>query len=207
MKYLVSHKCMTNYYCSHKKTRLDKGEHLSMTRHILETNMLGGAGGKKNKGKKRRRRGRRWGKGTSWDGDGASDLSRALAHSFMISADMAHGVHPNYADKHDAQHRPMLNGGPVLKTHSEWRYATDAECSALFRSFCRDAGVPMQEFVNRSDLRCGSTIGPIVSASLGVRGVDVGNAMWSMHSIRETGGSQDQPHMIAVMRHFLGWSE
>lgn len=139
-------------------------------------------------------------------GGNAADMSRASARSFLVSADMSHGVHPNYADLHDPQHQPMLNGGPVLKTHTEWRYATDVESSATWRAICRDAGVPCQEFVNRTDLACGSTIGPIVASSLGMRGVDVGCAQWSMHSIRETGGSEDPPLMIAAMRRFFGWA-
>jgi aspartyl aminopeptidase len=119
---------------------------------------------------------------------------------------MSHGVHPNHSDLHDPEHRPMLNGGPVLKTHNEWRYATDVESSAAWRAICRDAGVPLQEFVNRTDLACGSTIGPIVASSLGMRGVDVGCAQWSMHSIRETAGADDPPLMIAAMRRFFGWT-
>lgn len=136
-------------------------------------------------------------------GDGPAALQRAIASSFLVSADMAHGVHPAYADKHDAEHRPLLGGGPVLKTHTEWRYATDAEASATWRSICRDVDVPLQEFVSRTDLRCGSTVGPIVSAELGMAGVDVGGAMWSMHSIRETCSSADQPLMIRAMRRHL----
>jgi len=143
---------------------------------------------------------------TRLSGERASDLARAISQSFIVSADMAHGHHPNYVDKHDAQHKPLLNGGPVLKTHNEWRYASDAEDAAVWRGLCADAGVPLQEFVNRSDLRCGSTIGPIVSAELGIRGVDVGCAMLSMHSIREMAGSEDQPLMIAAMSRFLEWS-
>jgi aspartyl aminopeptidase len=133
-------------------------------------------------------------------------MARASAHSFLVSADMSHGVHPNHSDLHDPEHRPMLNGGPVLKTHNEWRYATDVESSAAWRAICRDAGVPLQEFVNRTDLACGSTIGPIVASSLGMRGVDVGCAQWSMHSIRETAGADDPPLMIAAMRRFFGWT-
>ena len=143
---------------------------------------------------------------TRLSGEGASDLARAIDKSFIVSADMAHGLHPNFVDKHDAQHKPMLNQGPVLKTHNEWRYASDSEDSAVWRGLCADAGVPMQEFVNRSDLRCGSTIGPIVSAELGMRGVDVGCAMYSMHSIREMAGSEDQPLMIRAMSAFLEWA-
>lgn len=134
-------------------------------------------------------------------------LARAASRSMMVSADMAHGVHPNYADKHEPQHRPMLNGGPVIKSHADWKYATEAESAAAFRGLCEDHGVPVQNFVTRSDLACGSTIGPIVASSLGMRTVDVGNAMWSMHSIREMAGSRDQPHMVAAMKAFLGWDQ
>jgi aspartyl aminopeptidase len=132
-------------------------------------------------------------------------LARAAASSFVVSADMAHAIHPNYADKHDAEHAPKINGGPVLKIHSEWRYVTDAESCAVFRAICADAGVPLQEFVNRTDLRCGSTIGPIVAAELGMKGIDVGGAIWGMHSVRETGGSEDQPLMIKALSRFLRW--
>lgn len=136
---------------------------------------------------------------------GTEALARAAASSFLVSADMAHGVHPNYADKHDPEHAPKLNGGPVLKIHSEWRYVTDAESCAVFRAICADAEVPLQEFVSRTDLRCGSTIGPIVAADLGMRGIDVGTAIWGMHSVRETGGAADQPLMIKALSRFLQW--
>jgi aspartyl aminopeptidase len=140
-------------------------------------------------------------------GEQSKDLTRATSRSVMISADMAHGVHPNYADKHEPNHKPMLNAGPVVKTHADWRYATETESSAVFRGLCGDLGVPTQEFINRSDLACGSTIGPIVSSSLGIRAVDVGNAMWSMHSIREMAGSRDHELMVRAMTGFLGWDE
>lgn len=133
------------------------------------------------------------------------DLSRAAARSFLVSVDMAHGVHPNYADQHDPEHQPRLGAGPVLKTHSEWRYAGDSESAAIFRAICADAGVPLQDFVSRSDLRCGSTVGPMVASDLGMRGVDVGNPIWAMHSIRETGGTLDQPAMIRALGRFLLW--
>jgi aspartyl aminopeptidase len=128
---------------------------------------------------------------------------RALARSHCVSADMAHGVHPNYADKHDGRHQPVLNGGPVVKTNVSQRYATDGETGALFRRLCRRADVTYQEFVNRADLACGSTIGPITAARLGIPTVDVGNPMLSMHSIREMAGSRDQAAMIRVMAAFL----
>lgn len=138
--------------------------------------------------------------------DGDLGFARAAGRSMMVSADMAHGVHPNYADKHEPEHKPMLNGGPVVKAHADWKYATESESAAIFRGLCRDVDVPVQEFVTRSDLACGSTIGPIVASSLGMRTVDVGNAMWSMHSIREMAGSQDHPQMIAAMGGFLAWN-
>lgn len=131
-------------------------------------------------------------------------LPRAIARSWQVSADMAHAVHPNYADKNEPQHMPRLNGGPVIKINVQQRYATDAEGAALFESLCQDADVPVQKFVTRTDLACGSTIGPISSARLGVRTVDVGNAMLSMHSIREQAGAEDPERMVAVLTRFFG---
>ena len=127
----------------------------------------------------------------------------ALANSFLVSADMAHGVHPNYADKSEPNHKPVLNGGPVIKTNVNMRYATDADTAARFRIACADEGVPVQEFVNRSDLACGSTIGAISAAALAVRTVDVGGAMLSMHSIREQCGAHDVEMMSRVMSRIL----
>jgi aspartyl aminopeptidase len=121
----------------------------------------------------------------------------------MVSADMAHGVHPNYADKHDKHHRPMLNGGPVIKSNVNMRYATDAETSAMFQAACSAAGAPVQQFVNRADLACGSTIGPISASGLAIRSVDVGCAMLSMHSIREQAGSEDVAWMASAKQQFL----
>ena len=133
---------------------------------------------------------------------------RAIALSSMVSADMAHAVHPNYSDMHDAQHWPELNGGPVIKVNANQRYASDGESVARFEQLCQKAGVPVQKFVNRSDLSCGSTVGPIVAAKLGIRTVDVGNPMLSMHSIRETAGTEDHDKLIYVFREFFGeWKE
>ncbi|MGB0590860.1 MAG: M18 family aminopeptidase [Myxococcota bacterium] len=142
---------------------------------------------------------------TETEGPGAvpGGLPRAIARSLQVSADMAHAVHPNYADRHEPKHMPHLNAGPVIKVNTQQRYATDAETAGLFEALCDEAGVPCQTFVNRTDLRCGSTIGPISAARLGVRTVDVGNPMLSMHAIREMGGSEDPPHMTAVMTRFL----
>src|SRR5690606_20477187 len=110
---------------------------------------------------------------------------------------MAHAVHPNFADKHEPQHLPRLNGGPVIKVNAQQRYATDAEGAALFEALCRDADVPVQKFVTRTDLACGSTIGPISAARLGVRTEDVGNPMLSMHSNRERAGAEHPERMVA----------
>jgi len=131
------------------------------------------------------------------------DFFRALAKSFFISADMAHAVHPNYSDKHDGQHMPIINGGPVIKSNAGQRYATEGVSSAWFESLCKKAKVPVQKFVVRSDLGCGSTIGPITAANLGIRTVDVGNPMLSMHSIREMSGTKDHEFLIRVFKEFF----
>lgn len=136
-------------------------------------------------------------------GDGADALPRAMAASTQVSADMAHALHPNYADLHDGTHMPRINAGPVIKSNVNQRYATDGETSALFRLVCKTAGVPFQEFVNRPDLACGSTIGPITASRLGVRTVDVGNPMWGMHSIREMAGAKDPLWMHQAMATYL----
>jgi aspartyl aminopeptidase len=133
---------------------------------------------------------------------GREEYLRALARSFLISADMAHALHPNFADKHDDKYAPVINGGPVIKQNGNNRYATTAETSAIFEAICSAASVPFQKLINRADVPCGSTIGPMSSAALGVRAVDIGNPMWAMHSIRETAGTRDQDHMIKVLSHF-----
>lgn len=140
---------------------------------------------------------------TEGPGAVAGGLPRAIARSMQVSADMAHAVHPNYADRHEPQHMPHLNAGPVIKVNTQQRYATDAETAGHFEALCREADVPCQQFVNRTDLRCGSTIGPISAARLGVRTVDVGNPMLSMHAVREMGGAEDPPRMTRVMARFL----
>lgn len=131
-------------------------------------------------------------------------LARALSQSWLVSADMAHAVHPAFGDRHDGEHMPKLNAGPVIKQHTSQRYGTEADGAAFFLRLCEAAGVPCQWFVNRSDLACGSTVGPLVAARLAVRTVDVGNPMLSMHSAREMCGTQDQPHMAAAMATFFG---
>jgi aspartyl aminopeptidase len=129
-------------------------------------------------------------------------LARALARSTLISADMAHAVHPNYADRHEPGHRPQIGHGPVIKTNANQAYATDAATAGLFAALCQEIGFEPQHFVSRSDLACGSTIGPITAARLGVRAVDVGNPMLSMHSCREMAGTADVAPMIAVLAAF-----
>jgi aspartyl aminopeptidase len=134
-------------------------------------------------------------------------LPRALAGSLLVSADMAHAVHPTRADRTDAGHAPQLNGGPVLKTNASRRYTTDGETAAFFRTLCARAEVPCQEFAMRADLPCGSTIGPVAAARLGVRAVDVGNPTLSMHSIRELSGAHDHAAMADVLGRFLAGAD
>ncbi len=129
-------------------------------------------------------------------------VSRALARSLMVSADMAHAVHPNYADKHEPGHQPVLGRGPVIKTNADQAYASDSLSSGVFSALCGEAGVEPQHFVSRNDMPCGSTIGPISAARVGISTVDVGNPMLSMHSCREMAGSADVEPMIRVLRGF-----
>ncbi len=128
---------------------------------------------------------------------------QAIAKSCMLSADMAHAWHPNYPDKHDPEHRPLLNHGPVIKINSNQRYTTNSQTEALFVNICEQASIPYQKFVNRSDLSCGSTIGPLTAAKNGIASLDVGNPMWAMHSIRESAGVKDHEYMIKAMVGFL----
>lgn len=129
--------------------------------------------------------------------------ARALARSACLSADMAHATHPNYADYHDPAHQVTLNGGPVVKVNANVRYATDAPGSALVNLAAEQAGVPLQNFAMRSDLPCGSTIGPVTAARLGVTTIDVGMAQLAMHSAREHAGSHDPAMYRALMAAFL----
>jgi aspartyl aminopeptidase len=140
-------------------------------------------------------------------GGSREDFHRTLAGSLCVSADMAHAVHPNYESRHEARHKPVLNGGPVVKINSQQRYATSGATAALFRSLCARAEVPVQHYANRTDLPCGSTIGPIASTLLGIRTVDVGNPMLSMHSIRELGGAKDPAMMTRVLTAFFGCAD
>jgi aspartyl aminopeptidase len=128
---------------------------------------------------------------------------QAMARSRLVSADMAHAVHPNYSERHEPAHAPALGGGPVLKHNANQSYATDAATSSWFAARAADAGVPVQHFVTRADLPCGSTIGPLTATRLGVATVDVGSPMLAMHSCRELAAASDVPLMIAALRSCL----
>jgi aspartyl aminopeptidase len=128
---------------------------------------------------------------------------QAIARSWCVSADGSHAAHPNYLDRHDPDHHVHLNAGPAVKMNANVRYASDAETVAFFRSICASAEVPMQEYVHRTNLACGSTIGPLTAANLGIRVVDVGSAQLSMHSAREMGGIHDPGHLTRAMTAFL----
>ncbi len=139
-------------------------------------------------------------------GDGEAFV-RTLQRSLLVSADNAHGVHPNYADRHDGNHGPQLNAGPVIKINNNQRYASNSETAGFFRHLCQQQGVPVQSFVTRSDLGCGSTIGPITASQLGVRTVDIGLPTFAMHSIRELAGSHDLAHLVKVLGAFYQSAE
>lgn len=142
--------------------------------------------------------------------DPATAFERSMAASFIISADMTHAVNPNYAYKYEADHKPQINKGPAIKINANQRYATNSPGIVLMEDMANrakeldgDDNVPLQLFVVRNDSSCGSTIGPMLSARLGVRTVDLGNPQLSMHSIRETGGSQDVSHAVRLFRTFF----
>ncbi|MEH6469473.1 MAG: M18 family aminopeptidase, partial [Porticoccus sp.] len=116
-----------------------------------------------------------------------------------------HGIHPNYSDKHDSHHGPILNDGPVIKINANQRYATSSITSSIFRHLCEQQDVPVQSFVNRTDLGCGSTIGPITAASIGVQTLDVGVPTFAMHSIREMAGTEDAYNLYRVLQGFYNY--
>lgn len=128
---------------------------------------------------------------------------QVIAHSLFVSVDNAHAVHPNFAARHDPDHLPLLNHGPVIKMNANQRYATNSLTAGLFRLLCTKAGVPCQQFVMRNDLTCGSTIGPLTAAEIGVPTVDIGVPQLAMHSIRETAGHLDGWHLLQVMSAFF----
>lgn len=132
---------------------------------------------------------------------------RAMARSILVSTDNAHGIHPSYPDRHDGNHAPILNQGPAIKTNTNQRYATSSETAAIFTECCEQAEVPVQNFVARNDMPCGSTIGPITATLLGVRTVDVGIPTFAMHSIRELAGTQDTGYLTQALEQFFQYPE
>lgn len=146
------------------------------------------------------------------DPDMSTAYEQTLACSFLLSADMAHSVNPNYAFKYESDHKPQMNAGPVIKINANVRYATNSPGIVLLHEVARkaskkietdEAGVPLQLFVVRNDSSCGSTIGPMLSAALGARTLDLGNATLGMHSCREACGSDDVHHAIRLFSSFF----
>lgn len=135
-------------------------------------------------------------------GGSEEDYLRSLENSFMISADNAHGFHPNYASKYDPTNHPTLGDGPVIKINANCKYMTDADSAAVFRTVCDLAGVPCQYFVNHSDVAGGSTLGNILTSQIPLRGVDMGAPLWAMHSVRETGARADHEYTIRAFTTF-----
>lgn len=133
-------------------------------------------------------------------GGTADDFYRAVEQAYMISADNAHAWHPNYSEKYDPTNHPVLGGGPVIKLNAAQKYATDAMSAAIFASLCKEAGVPCQHFVNHSDVAGGSTLGNILASSLPLRGVDMGNGVLGMHSIRETASVADHIYCVKAFK-------
>jgi aspartyl aminopeptidase len=131
--------------------------------------------------------------------------ARLIERSMMVSADNAHGIHPNFMDRHDEKHGPLLNRGPVIKVNANQRYATSSETSALFRLISNKAGVPLQSFVARTDMGCGSTIGPVVASEVGVKTIDVGVPTFAMHSIRELAGTRDAFYLYCIANEFFNY--
>jgi aspartyl aminopeptidase len=130
-------------------------------------------------------------------------LQRAISHSMLVSADNAHGVHPNFPEVHEPAHQPLINNGPVIKINNNQRYATNSETEAVFKAACEKSKVPCQVVVVRTDMGCGSTIGPITATKLGVRTVDIGVPQLGMHSIRELAGAKDQEHLVNALKGFF----
>ncbi|KAI7905247.1 peptidase M18 [Cokeromyces recurvatus] len=130
-------------------------------------------------------------------------FEKAIHRSMLVSADMAHAVHPNYAEKYEENHRPQMHKGTVIKINANQKYATTAPTSLILHEIARQRNIPIQEFVVRNDSSCGSTIGPMLSAKLGLRTIDIGNPQLSMHSIREVGGVDDVKNGIDLLQAFF----
>lgn len=129
--------------------------------------------------------------------------SRMIDASMMISADNAHGIHPNFASKHDENHAPLLNHGPVIKVNANQRYASNSQSVSAFKLLCKAVDVPYQSFVTRTDMGCGSTIGPITATKIGVKTLDVGLPTFAMHSIRESAGDKDAYMLYKVLKAYF----
>lgn len=127
---------------------------------------------------------------------------RAVEHSFMVSADNAHAYHPNHGEKYDPTNHPLMGRGPVIKFNASQKYASDADSAAVFKTICEKAEVPCQTFVNHSDVAGGSTLGNILTSQIPLRGVDMGNPIWAMHSVRETGSVLDHIYCIKAFTEF-----
>ncbi len=136
-------------------------------------------------------------------GVAGQDYLRALAHSHMLSIDMAHAWQPNFGNAYDPEHKVFVNKGPVIKINANQRYTSESVSAAMFIDWCQQAGVEWQQYSHRTDLPCGSTIGPMLSARLGIRSIDVGSPMWAMHSIRESAGVKDHWDITQVIRCFF----
>ena len=136
--------------------------------------------------------------------DSNENYQRAINRSILISADNSHGIHPNYADKHDQNHSPLLNNGPVIKINHNQRYATNSVTSAIYRQLCDEHDIPLQVFVSRTDLACGSTIGPLTASEVGVQTLDVGIPQFAMHSVRELCGVHDVDYLYRSLLGFYG---
>lgn len=136
-------------------------------------------------------------------GGDIESYERMVASSYMISADNAHATHPNYVEKMDPTNHPVVGGGPVIKYNANCKYMTDGESAAIFKLLCQQAGVPVQTFVNHSDIAGGSTLGNILTSQMAMRGVDMGAAQWAMHSCRETAAVVDHLYCIDVFKTFF----
>ncbi|MBQ7612029.1 MAG: M18 family aminopeptidase [Spirochaetaceae bacterium] len=130
-------------------------------------------------------------------------FQEVMARSFLISADQAHATHPNYIEKNDITNFPIVNGGPAVKSAASMSYTSEGHTVAVFKKLCKQAGVPCQDFVNRSDSRGGSTIGPITMSNAHIKSVDIGNPILAMHSVKELGGTFDQEAICKVFKLFF----
>lgn len=133
--------------------------------------------------------------------------SRVLANSMFVSTDNAHGIHPNFPDKHDKKHAPILNHGLVIKVNANQRYATNFLTSSIIKNLCDDIDIPTQYFSNRADISCGSTIGPMSAANIGIKTIDIGVPTFAMHSIRETAGAKDAFYLSKMLKNFFDVKE